>query len=252
VQTRCPACDTRYNIDPDALLAADGLAHCLRCDTVFDVMEEVTLDGLAPDGALPLDAGAEVEETPPATDGLPFEIPDRLEPIKPSADAALDVVDTLYEKRSRRGLVYGLLATLLLGAFGLQLAWQQREVLLDTFPWLSPICEHLPCRPRMIRAPEEFRVLQRDIQPAANQPDALTLTASIRNAAELPQPLPDLQLSLLDNNGTAIIRRRLAPAEYLFPPPPDDKLIAPGEVFTITLDFKDPGYLATGFMIDFL
>lgn len=189
---------------------------------------------------------------PSEPDELPFEVPDKLEPLMPSADAALDVADALDEKRSHKALVYGLLATLLLVGLGLQLAWQQRDALLAQFPWLSPACDYLPCRPQMVRAPEQFRVMQRELRPAANQPDTLTLDATIRNDAELPQPLPDLQLSLLDNNGAVLIRRRLAPAEYLFPPPSDDRLIDPGEVFTITLDFKDPGYLATGFVIDFL
>ena len=33
-------------------------------------------------------------------------------------------------------------------------------------------------------------------------------------------------------------------------PPPGDNMAA-GEVVTITLDFKDPGYEASGFVIDF-
>jgi hypothetical protein len=74
----------------------------------------------------------------------------------------------------------------------------------------------------------------------------------VRNEAETAQPLPDIQLSLLDTNGSVMIRRRLAPGEYMFPPPPKDRLVAAGEVVTIDLDFKDPGYLATGFTIDFL
>ena len=88
--------------------------------------------------------------------------------------------------------------------------------------------------------------------PTADTPGSLTLNATIRNDAEYAQPLPDMQLSLLDTDGAVLVRRRLSPADYLFPPPPADRLVAPGEVFTISLDFADPGYLATGFMIDFL
>ena len=74
----------------------------------------------------------------------------------------------------------------------------------------------------------------------------------IRNDAENAQPLPDIQLSLLDNNGGVLVRRRLTPGDYLFPAPPKEKLVTPGEVVTITLDFEDPGHLATGFVIGFL
>ena len=183
---------------------------------------------------------------------LPFEMPVDLEPLLPSPDAALDVEDTLYEKRSRRGLWYGLLTTCLLVALGLQLAWQHREELLARYPVLERLCEHVTCRPSVIRAPERFRILQRDIKPTANEPDSLTLTASFRNIASIAQVLPDIQLSLLDTDGSVLIRRRLSPADYLYPAPADQAAVAPGEVITIAVDFKDPGYVATGFIIDFL
>jgi hypothetical protein len=58
-------------------------------------------------------------------------------------------------------------------------------------------------------------------------------------------------LSLLDNNGSVLARRRLSPGEYLFPRPPEGRLVANGEVFTIAIDFADPGHIASGFTIDF-
>jgi hypothetical protein len=179
-------------------------------------------------------------------------VPEDLEPLEPSPDAALDPAETLHQRPARRGLLYGLLATLLLATLGLQLAWQNRAALSERFPALEPICDYVECRPSVVRAPERFRVLQRALTPTDNIPGSLTLSATIRNDADTAQPLPDMQLSLLDNDGAVVVRRRLSPADYLFPPPPADRLIAPGEVFTISLDFSDPGYLATGFMIGFL
>jgi hypothetical protein len=38
----------------------------------------------------------------------------------------------------------------------------------------------------------------------------------------------------------------------MYPPPSNERVVAAGEVLTIELDFEDPGYLATGFVIDFL
>lgn len=242
---------------PDEAQTAFADAWEERREASADTLQEAVKARLAPE---PGERSGQAPQEEPQRDGtrelpaaeLPFDVPDNLDPLKPSEDAMLDVADTLYEKRSHRGLIYGLVATLLLTAFGLQLAWQQRELLLDRFPWLSPVCAYLPCRPTMVRAPELLRVLERDIQPATNQPGALSLQATVLNEAALPQPLPDLQLSLVDNIGRVLIRRRLAPDEYMFPPPPGNRLIDPGEVFTITLDFRDPGYNATGFVIDFL
>ncbi len=194
------------------------------------------------------DNGADVAETPE----LPFAVPDDLEPLQASAQDALGVEDTLYQQKSRRGLFYGLAAVVLIAALGLQLAWQQREQILVQFPQLEVICGVLACRPPLAHSPERFRILQREIKPTANLPGSLTLSAVVRNEAELPQLLPDLQLSLTDSNGGLLVRRRLSPSEYLFPAPAEDKLVDPGEVITIALDFEDPGYSATGFQIDFL
>jgi predicted Zn finger-like uncharacterized protein len=251
VKIRCPNCDARYELsDRDGLLAADGLAHCGRCNTTFDALDERMVEPLAAEPP-PVALGEEDEWQGEQTT-LPFEVPDDLEPLQASPDAALDIHDALYEKKSWRGAVYATLAVLLSSAIGLQLAWQYRLDLVERFPALSPLCDHLPCRPSVIHAPERFRVLQRGIKQTVNEPDSLTLSATIRNDAETAQRLPDMQLSLIDNNGTVLIRRRLSPADYVFPPPPDGTLIGPAEVVTITLDFKDPGHLASGFVIDFL
>lgn len=371
MKTRCPTCKTRYEIDPAALLEADGLARCFRCGTVFETVDEnaattpdviftvpaqsaVKLDrkfelahaplesAKTPDPAqeppttesapdqeprqvtrpdmaasesaeevdpetlrdsitdasldpqeqaaiadenngpqsVPVDTDLDsrphdaepepAEKTPlqgttpiaeqqpepfPAQDPaeqLPFAVPEDLEPLEPSPDVAIDVVDTLYEKKSRRGFYYGLLAVLLIAGLGLQLAWQHRKELVEQYPLLQPLCEHIECIPRVIHAPEMINVLQRDLKPTSNEPGLLTLSARIRNDADTAQRLPDIQLSLLDNNGAVLIRRRLTAGDYLFPAPPKDKVMAPGEVVTITLDFKDPGYQASGFVIDFL
>jgi predicted Zn finger-like uncharacterized protein len=338
LKTRCPTCKTRYEIDPGALLEADGLARCFRCGTVFETVAEgaVTPDVIYTSpvqSAVVLDEQSELslgdtpephepEATPEApnapaedqvsephepepvadeadeprlptsvedllaqthateftpaeepepqsassteeqpaghtaekteTKELPFTVPEDLEPLEPSPDVALGVADTLYEKKSHRGLFYGLLVILLVAGLGLQLAWQKRKELLAQFPILQPLCERIECIPDVVHAPKKISILQRDIRPTSNVPDSLTLSAQMRNDADIAQPLPDIQLSLVDNNGAVLIRRRLSAADYLFPTPPPGKVMVPGEVITITLDFKDPGSQASGFLIDFL
>jgi predicted Zn finger-like uncharacterized protein len=257
MNTHCPKCETRYRIDDDALMGTSGMGHCYRCGTLFDIMtgkaaepdaDEILLN----QSAIRLDHRAEHARIKAEPAPQPFDLPDDVEPLQPSPDATLDVADTLFERRSRRGVVYGLVAVVLLTGLGLQLAWQYREDLLSRFPQLEAVCEHIACRPDTVRAPDRFSILQRDIQPTANQINSLTLRADFRNDAELAQPLPDIQLSLLDNNGGVLIRRRLTPGDYLFPAPAEDKVVSPGEVITISVDFEDPGHLATGFSIDFL
>lgn len=266
MKTRCPDCGAPYHIEPELLLGSDGRARCYRCGAVFDVALRAKKAEATPKGtAAPLLVRADEAQDEPPPDGaapapqdsaepakeLPFGVPENLEPLQVSREAALDVSDTLYEKRSRRGLVYGWLAALLLLGLGLQLAWQYRQQLLADYPFLAPVCEHLPCFDPVTHEPDRFRVMQRAIRPAANQPGALTLDAAIRNDAHAAQALPDIQLSLVDIEGKVLIRRSLSPRDYLFPPPEPGTLVAPGEVITIVVDFKDPGSRATGFLIDF-
>lgn len=255
MQTRCPSCGTDYSVDANALVAADCFARCHRCGIVFDVLGEHAVTPQVSAEPLRLDERAEAQsQAQPPTDGIEprFEVPSDLEPLQPSPDAALDVTETLSDQRSPHRIVYGTLALLLSVALGVQLAWQYRVTLLDRFPQLQPLCDRLECVATQVHEPERLRILQREMRPAPNQPGTLSLSARFRNEAEAPQPLPDIQLSLLDNNGTVLIRRSLSPRDYLYPPPPTDRLIAPGEVVTINIDFKDPGYAATGFIIDFL
>lgn len=279
LNTTCPRCATVYRVDEDGLLKANCLAHCYRCGTLFAVVgrhaaevessdialvasalrlgprEQVRLrppvaDATTPPPGLTRPAAAAPAPAPAESRPPPFELAEDLAPLEPSADAALDIAHSLEDAPRGRRWPYTLLALLLAMAFGLQLAWQYRDSLLQRFPELEPLCTRLPCRPALVRAPEQLRILQRDVRPTANQPGSLSLSARIRNESEFAQPLPDIQLSLLDNDGGVVLRRRLAPAEYLYPPPAEDQTLNAGEVITISIDFQDPGHLASGFQID--
>jgi len=255
--TRCPKCDANYDVEPDALLRVDGRALCFRCGSLFDALAEALLEADAQDGTptRPIVILNERSLVPAKratrTDGLPFEVPGDLPPLQPT-DSALDVTETLRGKESSRKLWHGVIVVLLTLAMGLQLAWQYRGELLQRYPALEVLCSYVECRRDVIHAPEQFRILERNIRPTSNEPGSLTLSVRVRNDAGLAQAFPDLQLSLLDHTGSLLIRRRLSPGDYMFPSPSSAQRVAPGEVFTIELDFEDPGHLVTSFVIDFL
>jgi hypothetical protein len=244
-------------VEPDSLLRVDGRALCFRCGSLFDALAEELIEADARDGTptRPIvilnQRSLAPGESANQIDGLPFEVPDDLPPLQPT-DNALDITEALRGKKSSRNLWYGVIVVLLTLAMGLQLAWQYRRELLQRFPALEVLCSHVECREDVIHAPEQFRILGRDIRPTSNEPGSLTLSARVRNDAQLAQAFPDLQLSLLDNKGNVLIRRRLSPGDYMFPSPSIAQRLAPGEVFTIELDFEDPGDAVTSFVIDFL
>ncbi|MCB1774104.1 MAG: DUF3426 domain-containing protein [Gammaproteobacteria bacterium] len=253
---KCPGCGTRYDI-PDALQQrANGLASCHRCGSGFSLDDGSAVDLDARDPATLARVLRLRNDMEIATDAhpaaVPFDVPDNLPPLQADPDAALDA-DALLKTGSRRGIwLSGLVALTLAVGLGLQLAWQYRDTLFARYPQLTAVCQHVKCQPDTVHEPELFRVLQRAVRASDNQPGSLTLSVTFRNDAKIGQHYPDLHLSLLDNNGGVLIRRRLAPANYLFPTPADAAVIEPGEVVTFSLDFEDPGYQATGFVIDFL
>jgi predicted Zn finger-like uncharacterized protein len=257
MQTRCPGCQTHYLIDADALARAAGLADCQRCGCVFDAGTGTRIDDppspvlLREVDVIAPPAEPAMDEAP-AENTLPFEVPDDLDPLPPSPEDVVDVAETLRGRRSRRGPLSALLVLLLATGLGLQFAWQQREELFARYPILAPICDYVDCAIAPVYAPEDLRILQREMRPSDDLPESLNLSARFRNEADAAQPLPDIQLSLVDNHGTVLIRRRLTADEYRVSPPLISGLIEPGEVVTISIDFQDPGYLATGFIIDFL
>jgi hypothetical protein len=251
---QCPQCQTSFDVGTDFFDKPCRLAACCTCGSLFDPQDNMLIDPLELEPArlsMALRLKPEQAQRRSHAD-LPFKVPDNLEPLQPSADAGLDM-QTMLEDPPRRGFWLSILVSaVLLAALLLQFAWQHRFKLLESYPPLERICEYVECRPKVVRQPQSFSVLQREIRAADNAPGWLTLRLAFRNNADTAQHYPDIHLSLLDNSGNVLIRRRLAPSDYHFPPPADDAVIAPGEVTTFSLDFEDPGYQATGFMVDFL
>lgn len=179
--------------------------------------------------------------------------------LSPEEQAALDrdLAPPAPQRKSNPALTIAqtLLALLLgLGVAG-QLAWQQREQLLktpNTRALAEQFCQLAGCRLPLLRSPEAYRIVHRQLRPANEANNALTLQLSFRNQASFAQALPDLQLSLFDREEKLIARRRLLPNEYLFPATTDNVSVAAEEVITIELLFEDPGTHASGFKLDFL
>lgn len=251
VQARCPSCGTIYEIDRSLLRQARGLARCYHCNQVFNALENRPVEG-SPAAPLLPDKGSDKPPQPLDTADLPFRVPDDLPALQPSAKAGLDVRDTLHPTASKGPSRWTLLLlTILLAALVAQVAWLQREHWIYS-PLASQICTGLKCPPLHVHRPEHFSVVQRGMTASPGTPPALHLQLSFRNDADHPLPLPRLQLSLLDGNGSLVGRRSLEAAEYLpshwvGPPTALSK-----EVITIELIFEDPGPRVRSYVFDFV
>ena len=261
-QTRCPQCGTTYQVEDDGHPNPPTLASCSRCGASFSLLDGqlIDMDDIDPvtlARTRRLNADSETSgPTDPAW--LSFDFPENTPPLEVDPEVMLDDSPAPEREPYRPAAsAFLTIAVVLCVVLLAQMLWLSREALVNTFPALEPACEWLRCTPDVVDAPDHFRVLERGIS-AASRPslsDAatswLTLNMAFRNEAPSRQHYPDLYLSLLDNNGTVLIRRRLEPEEYLDIPLPDEATIAPGEVTTLSIDFADPGYQATGFAVDF-
>jgi len=132
-----------------------------------------------------------------------------------------------------------------------QTAWIRRDLWID-LPQAAQLCAILDCELPGHYRPQDFTVIERDMQAEPGPPAALRLWLAIRNDAPFAQPLPRLQLALQDSTGALVARRLFTPEQYLPPDWSGPPAAPPGEVVTIELRLKDPGPRAQGFVIDFL
>jgi predicted Zn finger-like uncharacterized protein len=273
MKTRCPYCDTRYDIDEQTLQATDGLARCHRCEGIFNAYEQflpdlgapapaepasaVDVDRLAsrlrPDTSAPTTAADELPPAPPP----PRPIPRPAAEPEPVAEAWDRTLIDLDGTRPRHGLLRGLagiMAIALLGTGALaQWAWQERNWVLaqaELRPHLELACAYLDCRVPLPSDPQRFEVIRRSLSPTTSPEGALALAVTFRNTAGFAQPLPRLELSLFDTRQQLLARRGFAPGEYLG----EAKLpevVRPGEVVATEILLEDPGPSATGFELAF-
>ena len=254
MNTRCPQCGTLNDVDAQQQAAQD-MVQCKNCGNIFDpsgieLQSSGQNDTFAPD----LELSLETEEAPlyeKASDP-PFSVPEDLPELEPSAEAALDIHQSLQLKQKPRAPWWQkLLMLLLLFGLILQVAWFTRADWLH-FPEAKPLCEWIDCSIAQKTDVQAYRVIERQLRAAKDVPNALRLQIRFRNDAAFAQPLPKLQLSLFDSGGVMLARRSFNPDDYLLPVPTEGMLAQAQEVFTIELLFEDPGARASGFKIDFL
>lgn len=102
------------------------------------------------------------------------------------------------------------------------------------------------------RAPDKIKTISRKVFVHPSEPDALIITASIRNDADTAQPFPYLETQLLDANNNVIALRRFKPQEY-YEQYTQGRLLKRNETISIRLKIQDPpGNRAKRFEFNYL
>ena len=148
-----------------------------------------------------------------------------------------------------------------LGTLGLalsllaQIAYAERAILLDDAhvrPLLDRTCAvfgcHLPLRHDAVK----LELLSRDIRPHPSVPNALIVSATLRNDADFAQAFPEVEITLSDLDENRIAMRRFRPQEYIADSRSLAAGLAPGATAALVFEVADPGKNAVAFEFKFL
>jgi len=206
--TRCPVCGTAFRVQSSQLAAHSGTVRCGKCGGVFN--------GVA---ALVEEGGERLALEPSPQLGL-FD-PGR-RPAEAAADAGAQAIPDFLadEPPSRRARwLWGAAAALATLAIAAQFAYRFRAELAAAAPEarepLRTLCRPFGCEVPLPRRPELMSIDSSELQADTRREGVIVLNAVIRNRARFPQDYPALELTLTDEADRPLLRRVLAPRDYL-------------------------------------
>ncbi len=125
-------------------------------------------------------------------------------------------------------IIMGTASVLLLAAALAQAAYAFRSQLAAWFPQTGPalasLCELAGCTVELPAQIEQVSIESNELQAQAANGNIYNLSLLLHNRSAVAQAWPHIELTLNDQDGKALLRRALAPGEYLTP----DKDLARG------------------------
>jgi len=241
--TRCPGCRTIFRVTQAQLAIRDGQVRCGHCKTVFD--GHAHLISLAPSPRVDADEGYDEPALGPPTVTLrdaqslePLsggdarretarreEMPG--EPTKGGGTAAVEAIayderfDWERKKKARPGMnaFYAVAAPVLVVLFVVQVLFHFRDAVAARWPGTKPVltavCALAGCAIRPLHEIGGLSIEASDLQADAAHKGLLVLSATLRNRTAWPVAYPHLELTLTDAADQTVVRRALAPADYV-------------------------------------
>lgn len=206
--TCCPSCRTTFRVTPDQLTQAHAWLRCGQCDRVFDGT------GLVVNWTEPLSPDA-VSQPELAQEQTPTMAPDAQAPTSQGAG------------------LWGA-ALLLLCVLPALLLMTQRQALLTRWPQLLPVWSQV-CAVARCDVPSVVRVQDVVIDSSSFVPqaDGYALVAILRNVGVWPVRTPPLELTLLNAQEQAVLRRVFAPEQLQLAP-----TLAPEQTLQLRMEFS--------------
>ncbi|OIR06787.1 hypothetical protein GALL_110350 [mine drainage metagenome] len=215
--TRCPACGTVFRVAASQLKAKQGKVRCGRCRQGFDALA-MLLDQESPA------ATAEGQIEPLPTTSLEAAAAEELSAPESSPAGTIEIptwplpeVEATAKDHGRRSSIWAVASLVALLLLLLQAVMQFRTELSVLFPETKPAlrraCALLGCELALPAKADFLGIESSDMHPGpAGQ---ITLAATLKNRAPFVQAYPDLELSLTDTADQPLLRKVLAPNEYL-------------------------------------
>jgi predicted Zn finger-like uncharacterized protein len=224
---RCPHCEASFRVVADQLKLRGGLVRCGECRQVFDAIATLTIvEDSAPEAApaevkrdlAPVPTGTETEteteslaEAGPAT-ALQDQVPAQARHAEPE----------FLRPRRRFGAWatagWSTVAALLAIVLTAQLSVAFSSELAGRWPALRPalieLCRQADCKVEWPRRPEALTLMGVDLE-ALPGTDALELSGTLRNRADLTVAAPAIEVTLAEADSRIAVRKVFFPAEYL-------------------------------------
>lgn len=204
--TRCPVCGTAFRVQASQLAAHSGTVRCGKCGGVFN--------GVA---ALVEESEERLALEPSPQLGL-FD-PSRRGADSSQSAAAEALPDFLADEPPPRRWLWGLAALAAALGIAAQAAYHFRAELAAAAPQtrdtLRALCRPLGCEVPLPRRAELMSIDSSELQADSRRDGMIVLNAVIRNRARFPQDYPALELTLTDEGDRPVLRRVLAPGDYL-------------------------------------
>ena len=260
--TRCPHCETTFRLTAAQLKAHGGQVRCGKCEQVFQadqhLVEKPARKATAAKGKraprkprAPETAVATPDQfnltAPPAQETV---VESAGEPIRPE-----DIPPPLVRPpRVRTGLLaWSTGCMLLILALLAQALVFYGADLVRWEPSLSStvqaFCAPLPCRRLAHTDLRTIDLVESQVTPHPRYDMALRVRATMVNRANVPQPWPRLEVSLIDSHGQLLARRVYSPQEYRSKTVRVEDGLAPHVAMTAQLDITSPGAKASGFEV---
>lgn len=193
-------------------------APAVAADVGTEVLQPAIAESAgAAAAAMQVDAAPSEPTTPEPAPAQPVDVEAGEEPGETSFDfGPIAAADPANRARRWPWMLGALLLLLILLA---QAAYYYRSALIVLFPQAKPyaveLCAVLGCDLPLPRRIELMSIEASDLQADTANPNIMVLSATLKNRAIFGQQLPLLELTLTDAQDLPLVRRVLAPQDYI-------------------------------------